>query len=132
MTQVANNKNEVSTSSLRRNQTNSVYDILPSFCALPRVTAPQKIRSIMRVLKAETKKIRICFLQSWIPTVVVVPGEILPVDEQVVILVELPELAVDDVEVLVAEEVRHLVQQTLETLLTKRYKDTLICPLLNC
>ena len=62
----------------------------------------------MRVLKAETKKIRICFLQSWIPTVVVVPGEILPVDEQVVILVELPELAVDDVEVLVAEEVGHL------------------------
>ena len=101
-------KYEDSTSSLRRNQTNSVYDILPSFCALPRVTAPQKIRSIMRVLKAETKKIIIWFLQSWIPTVVVVPGEILPVDEQVVILVELPELAVDDVEVLVAEEVGHL------------------------
>ena len=62
----------------------------------------------MRVLKAETKKIRICFLQSSIPTVVVMPGEILSVDEQVVILVELPELAVDDVEVLVAEEVGHL------------------------
>ena len=63
---------------------------------------------------------------------VVVPRKVLPVDEQVVVLVQLPELAVDHVEVLVAEEVRHLVQQTLETLLTKRYKDTLICPLLNC
>ena len=39
---------------------------------------------------------------------VVVSGEILPVYEQVVVLVELPELAVDDVEVLVAEEVGHL------------------------
>ena len=56
---------------------------------------------------------------------VVVPRKVLPVDEQVVVLVQLPELAVDHVEVLVAEEVRHLVQQTLETLLTKRYKDTL-------
>ena len=36
------------------------------------------------------------------------PGEILPVYEQVVVLVQLPELAVDDVEVLVAEEVGHL------------------------
>ena len=39
---------------------------------------------------------------------VVVSSEILTVYEQVVVLVELPELAVDDVEVLVAEEVRHL------------------------
>ena len=39
---------------------------------------------------------------------VVVSGEVLPVYEQVVVLVQLPELAVDDVEVLVAEEVGHL------------------------
>ena len=39
---------------------------------------------------------------------VVVSSEVLPVYEQVVVLVELPELAVDDVEVLVAEEVGHL------------------------
>ena len=41
-------------------------------------------------------------------TVIIVPGEILPVDEEVVVLVQLPELAVDHVEVLVAEEFRHL------------------------
>ena len=63
---------------------------------------------------------------------VVMPRKVLPVDEQVVVLVQLPELAVDHVEVLVAEEVRHLGQQTSETQLTKRYKDTLIIPLLNC
>ena len=63
---------------------------------------------------------------------VVVPRKVLPVDEQVVVLVQLPELAVDHVEVLVAEEVRHLVQQTSETQHTKRYKDTLIYPSLNC
>jgi hypothetical protein len=45
--------------------------------------------------------------------VVVVSCEILPVYEQVVVLVELPELAVDDVEVLVAEEVGHLVNVVL-------------------
>ena len=50
---------------------------------------------------------------------VVVPRKVLPVDEQVVVLVQLPELAVDHVEVLVAEEVRHLSQQTSETQLTK-------------
>ena len=61
---------------------------------------------------------------------VVVPRKVLPVDEQVVVLVQLPELAVDHVEVLVAEEVRHLVQQTSRTQLTKRYKDTPIIPLL--
>ena len=63
---------------------------------------------------------------------VVVPCKVLPVDEQVVVLVQLPELAVDHVEVLVAEEVRHLVQQTSETQLTKIYKYTLICPSINC
>ena len=36
-------------------------------------------------------------------TVIVVPGQILPVYEEVVVLVQLPELAVDHVEVLVAE-----------------------------
>ena len=41
-------------------------------------------------------------------TVIVVPGQVLSVDKEIMILVELPELAVDDVEVLVAEEVRHL------------------------
>ena len=65
-------------------------------------------------------------------TVIVVPAKVLPVDEEIVVLVQLPELAVDHVEVLVAEEVRHLVQQTSKTQLTKRYKDTLIIPLLNC
>ena len=63
---------------------------------------------------------------------VVMPRKVLPVDEQVVVLVQLPELAVDHVEVLVAEEVRHLVQQTSETQLTKIYKYTLICPSINC
>ena len=63
---------------------------------------------------------------------VVMPRKVLPVDEQVVVLVQLPELAVDHVEVLVAEEVRHLGQQTSETQLTKRYTGTLIFPLLNC
>ena len=63
---------------------------------------------------------------------VVVPRKVLPVNEQVVVLVQLPELAVDHVEVLVAEEVRHLGQQTSETQLTKIYKYTLICPSINC
>ena len=44
---------------------------------------------------------------------VVVSSEVLSVYEQVVVLVELPELAVDDVEVLVAEEVGHLGMRTL-------------------
>ena len=39
---------------------------------------------------------------------VVVSCKIFSVDEEVVVLVELPELAVDDIEVLVAEEVGHL------------------------
>ena len=42
-------------------------------------------------------------------TVIVVSGEVLPVDEEVVVLVQLPELAVDHVEVLVAEELCHLI-----------------------
>ena len=41
-------------------------------------------------------------------TVIIVSGKVLSVDEQIMIFVELPELAVDDVEVLVAEEVGHL------------------------
>ena len=46
-------------------------------------------------------------------TMIIVPGEVLPVDEEVVVLVQLPELAVDDVEVLVAEELRDLVDVLL-------------------
>ena len=46
-------------------------------------------------------------------TMVVVAPEVLTVDEKVVVLVELPEFAVDDVEVLVAEEVGHLVDVVL-------------------
>ncbi len=46
-------------------------------------------------------------------TVIVVAGQILFVDEEVVILVELPELAVDDVKVFVAEEVGDLVDVVL-------------------
>ncbi len=41
-------------------------------------------------------------------TVVIVSREIFPIDEQVVVLVELPELAVDHVEVLIAEVLGHL------------------------
>ena len=44
---------------------------------------------------------------------VVVPGQVLGVDEQVVVRVQLPELAVDDVEVLVGEELRQLVDVCL-------------------
>ena len=46
-------------------------------------------------------------------TVVIVPGQVLRVDEQVVVGVQLPELAVDDVEVLVGEELRQLVDVRL-------------------
>ena len=46
-------------------------------------------------------------------TVIIVPAEVLPVDEEIVVLVQLPELAVDDVEVLVGEEVRDLVDVLL-------------------
>ena len=41
-------------------------------------------------------------------TVVIVAGKILPVNEQVMVLVKLPELAVDHIEVFVAEEVSDL------------------------
>ncbi len=44
---------------------------------------------------------------------VVVSGEVLFADEEIVIRVELPELAVDDVEVFVREEVHHLVDVVL-------------------
>ena len=44
---------------------------------------------------------------------VIVPRQVLPVDEEVVVLVKLPEFAVDDVEVLVAEEVGDLVDVLL-------------------
>ena len=47
------------------------------------------------------------------PTVIVVTREVFSVDEEVVILVKLPELAIDHVEVLVAEEVSHLVDIVL-------------------
>jgi hypothetical protein len=46
-------------------------------------------------------------------TMVIVPGQVLPVDEEVVILVQLPELAVDDVEVFVAEEISDLIDVLL-------------------
>ncbi len=46
-------------------------------------------------------------------TMVIVPGQVLPVDEEVVVLVQLPELAVDDVEVFVAEEIGDLVDVLL-------------------
>ena len=42
-------------------------------------------------------------------TVIVVPGQILLVDKEVVVLVQLPELAVNDVKMLVAEEIGDLV-----------------------
>ncbi len=46
-------------------------------------------------------------------TMVIVPGQVLPVDEKVVVLVQFPELAVDDVEVFVAEEISDLVDVLL-------------------
>ena len=46
-------------------------------------------------------------------TMVIVPGQVLPVDEEVVVLVQLPELAVDDVEVFVAEEISDLINVLL-------------------
>ena len=44
---------------------------------------------------------------------VVVPGQVLGVNEQIVVRVQLPELAVDDIEVLVGEELRQLVDVCL-------------------
>ena len=46
-------------------------------------------------------------------TVVVMSGQVLPVYKEVMVLVQLPELAVDHIEVLVAEEVGHLVDVIL-------------------
>ena len=40
---------------------------------------------------------------------IVVAGEIFLVDEEIVVLVQLPELAVDDVKVFVAEEIGDLI-----------------------
>ena len=55
---------------------------------------------------------------------VVMPRKVLPVDEQVVVLVQLPELAVDDVEVLVAEEVGHLERRKFyESIFNVRLKE---------
>ncbi len=42
-------------------------------------------------------------------TVIIVSGQIFPIDEEVVVFVQFPELAVDDVKMFVAEEVRNLV-----------------------
>ena len=44
---------------------------------------------------------------------VIVPRQVLSVDEEVMVLVKLPEFTVDDVEVLVAEEVGDLVDVLL-------------------
>ena len=44
---------------------------------------------------------------------VIVSGQVFSVNKEVVVLVQLPELAVDDVEVLVAEEVRNLIDVLL-------------------
>ena len=46
-------------------------------------------------------------------TMVIVPRQVLSVDEEVMVLVKLPEFTVDDVEVLVAEEVGDLVDVLL-------------------
>lgn len=40
-------------------------------------------------------------------------GQVVFADEQIMVLVELPELAVDDVEVFVREEIHHLVDVVL-------------------
>ena len=54
---------------------------------------------------------------------VVMPRKVLPVDEQVVVLVQLPELAVYHVEVLVAEEIGHLVDVVLVLQESQRRKE---------
>lgn len=40
---------------------------------------------------------------------IIVSGQVLPIDEQIVVLVQLPEFAVNDVKVLITEEVGDLV-----------------------
>lgn len=44
---------------------------------------------------------------------IIMPCQVFSVDEEVVIFVEFPELAIDDVEVLVAEEVSDLIDVLL-------------------
>ena len=51
--------------------------------------------------------------QPFILTMIVVPGEVLPVDEEVVVLVQLPELAVYHIEMFVAEKVGDLIDVVL-------------------
>ena len=51
--------------------------------------------------------------QPFILTMVIVPGEVLPVDEEVVVLVQLPELAVYHIEMFVAEKVGDLIDIVL-------------------
>ena len=46
-------------------------------------------------------------------TMVIVSGQVFSVNKEVMVLVEFPELAVDHVEVLVAEEVRNLIDVLL-------------------
>ena len=46
-------------------------------------------------------------------TVIIMLCQVVFADEQIVVLVELPELAVDDVEVFVREEIHHLVDVVL-------------------
>ena len=51
--------------------------------------------------------------QPFILTMIVVPGEVLPVDEEVVVLVQFPELAVYHIEMFVAEKVGDLIDIVL-------------------
>lgn len=51
--------------------------------------------------------------QPFILTMVIVPGEVLPVDEEVVVLVQFPELAVYHIEMFVAEKVGDLIDIVL-------------------
>ena len=51
--------------------------------------------------------------QPFILTMIVVPGEVLPVDEEVMVLVQFPELAVYHIEMFVAEKVGDLIDIVL-------------------
>ena len=59
-------------------------------------------------------------------TMIIMPCQVFSVDEEVVIFVEFPELAIDDVEVLVAEEVSDLIDvlllEFLKLLYFRHYK----------
>ena len=59
---------------------------------------------VVKIVTAGCRHCRHCRL-----TVLVVTGQIFSVNEQIVVLVQLPELAVYHIEVLVAEEVGHLI-----------------------